>query len=164
LKEIQNAMKNTWFKLTAVTAVAGGLLMASGQTAPPQPAQPTPQQQRMHNRRERLAQYLNLTPAQKAQFKADSQAMRQSAQPLHAQLKQMRQGMAQAIRANDTAAIDRLSAQEANLKGQLSALRHESMARMYANLTPDQKAKADQLPAHMRQMRQQRSNQAPNNG
>lgn len=138
--------------------------MAAGQTVQAQPGQPTQSQQRMHNRTQHLARYLNLTPAQKAQFKAEFQTLRQNAQPIRAQLKQLRQGMFQAIRANDRAGIDQLSAQEASLKGQISAMRHESMAKLYAGLTPEQKAKADQLPAHIRQMRQGRMGTTPSNG
>jgi hypothetical protein len=35
-------------------------------------------------------------------------------------------------------------------------MRHQAFARLYSTLTPEQKAKADQLPAHLRQMRQRR--------
>src|ERR1700722_7265758 len=114
-------MKNTWLRLTAVTMMAGGMVLAVAQDAPSQPAQPpATMHQRAQNRHARIAQYLNLTPAQVAQAKGEFQAVRQSAQPIHQQLKQVRQGMFQAIRANDTAKIDQLSAQEANLKGQIS--------------------------------------------
>ena len=83
--------------------------------------------------------------------------MRQSAQPIRQQLKQVHTAMFQAIQANDTAKIDQFSAQEANLKGQISAMRHEAEAKIYSTLTPEQRAKADQLPAHLRQMRQRRN-------
>ena len=145
-------MKNTWLRFAAAAAVAGGLLLAA-QEVSSQPAQPAVQQ---HRPGARLARYLNLTPAQVAQAKAEFQAVRQSAQPIRQQLKQVRTAMFQAIQANDTAKIDQLSAQEANLKGQISAMRHEAEAKIYGTLTPEQRAKADQLPAHLRQMRQHR--------
>jgi Spy/CpxP family protein refolding chaperone len=160
-------MKNTWLRLTAVTAIAGGMLLAVAQEVPGQPAPPAAQQHlRAHRRAARIAQYLNLTPAQQAQAKAEFQAARQSAQPIRQQLKQVRQGMFQAIQANDTAKIDQLSAQTANLKGQMAAMRNEAIAKIYSSLTPEQRAKADQLPAHIRQMRQQRmqNRQNPSNG
>jgi Spy/CpxP family protein refolding chaperone len=122
------------------------------QAAPPANAT----HQRFHKRAARLAKYLNLTPAQAAQAKAGFQAARQSGQPIREQLKQLRAGIQQAIKAGDTARIDQLSAQQGSLKGQLLAIRHESFAKFYATLSPEQQAKADQLPAHMRQMRQQR--------
>jgi Spy/CpxP family protein refolding chaperone len=145
-------MKNNWLRFAAAAAVAGGLVLAA-QEVPSQPAPPAAQQ---HHRGARLTRYLNLTPAQKAQAKAEFQAARQAAQPIRQQLKQVRSAMFQAVRANDTAKIDQLSAQEASLKGQVSAMRHEAFAKVYSTLTPDQRAKADQLPAHLRQMRQQR--------
>jgi len=145
-------MKNTLLGFAATAAIAGGMLFAA-QEVDSQPAQPAVQQ---HPHGARLAAYLNLTPAQVAQAKADHQAARQSAQPIRQQLKQVRAAMFQAVRANDTAKIDQLSAQEAGLKGQLSAMRNEAFGKMYSTLTPEQRAKADQLPAHFRQMRQQR--------
>ena len=160
-------MKNNWVRYLAVSAMAGGMLLAAGAdvSSPPPPAV----QQHLHGSRyrgARLARYLNLTAAQQAQAKADRQAARQSAQPLRQQLKQVRQQMFQAIRANDAGAIQQLSAQEGSLKGQLAALRHATFAKLYSSLTPDQRAKADQLPAHFRQMRQRRieNRQAQSNG
>jgi Spy/CpxP family protein refolding chaperone len=35
-------------------------------------------------------------------------------------------------------------------------MRHEGFAKLYSTLTPEQRAKADQLPARFRQMRQRR--------
>ena len=136
-------MKNTWLRFAAAAAIAGGMLLAAQEPAVQQ-----------HRPGARIAQYLNLTPAQEAQATAEFQTVRQSAQPIRAQLKQVRLAMFQAVRANDSAKIDQLSAQEANLKGQISALRQQAFARLYTTLTPEQKAKADQLPAHLRQMRQ----------
>jgi Spy/CpxP family protein refolding chaperone len=145
-------MKNTWLRFAAAAAIAGGLLLSA--------QEPGVQQ---HRPGARIAQYLNLTPAQEAQATAEFQAARQSARPIRGQLKQIRLAMSQAVRANDTAKIDQLSAQEANLKGQISALRHQAFARLYTTLTPEQKAKADQLPAQIRQHRVE-SHQTPPNG
>lgn len=141
-------MKKTWLRFAAAAAIAGGMLLAA-QEVGSQPAPPAV----------RLARYLNLTPAQASQAKAEFQAVRQSAQPIREQLKQVHLAMFQAVRVNDTAKIDQLSAQAAGLKGQISALRHQAFARIYSTLTPEQRAKADQLPAHLRQMRHN-----PNNG
>ncbi|MGD0364217.1 MAG: Spy/CpxP family protein refolding chaperone [Bryobacteraceae bacterium] len=158
-------MKNTWLRFAATAAMAGGMVLAAQEVdSNSQPAPPPAVQQ--HRPGARMAQYLNLSPAQVAQARGTLQAARQSAQPMRQQLKQLHAGMFQAIRANDTAAIGRLSAQEANLKGRISAMRHEAFARIYSNLTPDQRAKADQLPAHFRQMRQHwmANHQRPSNG
>lgn len=118
--------------------------------------QASPAAVRQHNRGAKLASYLNLSPAQAEQAKAQLQAARQNAKPIRQQLHQVRAAMFDAVRANDTAKIDQLSAQEASLKGQISAMRNEAFARLYSSLTPEQKAKADQLPARFQQMRQQR--------
>ena len=146
--------------------MAGGMLVAAGPQVST-PSNPTAQQNpRGQKRGEAVAQYLNLTDAQKEQAKAELQAARNSAQAVRQQLRQVRQDMLQAIRANDTSGIQQLSAQEGSLKGQLSMSRGEAFAKIYANLTPEQRAKADQLPAHFRQVRQRRmqNRQAPNNG
>ena len=146
-------MKNTWLRFAAAAAIAAGMLLSAQEPAVPQ-----------HQPGARIAQYLNLTPAQEDQAKAELQAAHQSAQPIRQQLKQVRLAMFQAVRANDTAKIDQLSAQEAGLKGQMSAMRHEAFAKLYSTLTPEQRAKADQLPAHLRQMRQHRmEGQNPSN-
>jgi Spy/CpxP family protein refolding chaperone len=58
-----------------------------------------------------------------------------------------------ALKANDTAAIERLSAKQGQLRGQLTAARTEAMAKFYQTLTPEQKTKADQLHQHMPQRR-----------
>ena len=123
-------MRNTWLRFAAAAAIAGGMLLA--------------------------AQEGGSQPAQVAHGKAEFQAARQSAQPIRRQLKQVRSAMFQAARASDTARIDQLSAREANLRGHISAMRHEAFGRIYSTLTPEQRAKADRLPAHFRQMRQRR--------
>jgi Spy/CpxP family protein refolding chaperone len=155
-------MKNTWLRFLAVPAIAGGMLLAAAPEVSTQP-NPAAQQrtQRLQKRGDRIARFLNLTEAQKAQFASEWQATRASARSIHGQLKQLRQPMFQAVRANDTAAIGQLSAKQGALEGQLSAMRHEEFAKIYSQLTPEQRAKADQLPAHMREMRQRRMENHP---
>jgi Spy/CpxP family protein refolding chaperone len=157
-------MKNTWLRFAAAAAIAGGMLLAAQEVGSQQAPPPAGQQQHRHNGGARMARYLNLTPAQEARARTEFQAVRQSAQPIRQQLKQVRMAMFQAVRANDAQGIDRLSAQEAGLKGQISAMRHEAFARLYSTLTPEQRAKADQIPAHIRQMRQQPMEGQPNPG
>jgi len=141
-------------------------MLLAAQEVGSQPEQPAVQQPHPHDRGARMARYLNLTPAQEAQARAEFQAVRQSAQPIREQLKQVRSAMFQAIRANDTAKIGQLSSQEANLKGQISAMRHQAFAKIYSTLAPEQRAKADQIPAHFRQMRRRwmESHRNPSNG
>jgi len=164
---MKNTMKNRWLRFLAVPAIAGGMLLAAAPEVSTQP-NPAAQQraQRLQKRGDRIARFLNLTEAQKAQFGAELQATRASARPIHRRLKQVRQEMFQAVRANDTAQIRQLSGKEGALEGRLSAMRHDEFAKIYGQLTPEQRAKADQLPAHIREMRQHRmeNHPAPSNG
>jgi Spy/CpxP family protein refolding chaperone len=155
-------------KFATVAAMAAGLSFA--QTAPPAaPAQP--QLGRMHAgikgaMRKRMMERLNLTDAQKAQAKAIFQQAKQNAQPLKAQLKQNREALAAAVKANDVAQIHSLSLQRGNLEGQMLGIRSEAQAKFYAGLTPDQRAKADQMRQQFKARMQQRMKQkkAANNG
>jgi len=141
-------------------------MLLAAQEVGSQPAPPAVQQRRPRDGGARIARYLNLTPAQEAGARAELQSARQSAQPFRLRLKQARLAMFQAVRANDTAGIQRLSAQEARLKSRVLAVREEAFARIYSTLTPEQRAKADTLPAHFKQMRQHRmeSQRTPSNG
>ena len=86
-----------------------------------------------------------LTPAQKEQARAIRQQARQSAEPLEQQLKTKREALAAAVKANDVAQIHSLSAQCGQLQGQLLGIRSEARAKVYATLTPEQKAKAERV-------------------
>ena len=92
-----------------------------------------------------MMEALNLTDAQKTQAKEIFQQARQSAAPLRAQLKQDRDALRAAVKADNTAQIGRLSAAEGQVIGKLMTVRTEAMAKFYQQLTPDQKAKAEQL-------------------
>jgi protein CpxP len=132
-------------KRTLMTFAATGLLAAGMAFAQPPAAR--------HQHAQRMAQALNLTDAQKAEAKSMFQQTRQATQPVRDQLKQTRQELAAAVKANDTAAIERLSAKQGQLMGRLTAARTEAMAKFYQTLTPEQKTKADQLHQNMRQRR-----------
>ena len=95
--------------------------------------------------RHRMLKALNLTAEQKQQAQTIFQQTRQSVQPVAQQAKQNRQALADAVKANDTAKIQQLATQQGSLQGQLLTLRSESMAKFYALLTPDQRAKAEQI-------------------
>ncbi len=152
-------MKNHLMKLAAVAALACG--MAFAQTAPAPAPQPGQAKTGIRARvRQRMMQALNLTDAQKQQAKTIFQQARQSSQPVRQQLQQNRDALAAAVKANDTAQIQSLSNQQGQLRGQLLAIRSEAMAKFYNTLTPDQKAKADQMHQRIRErMQQRRGNQ-----
>jgi len=143
--------------------MAAGMALAQTPAAPAQP-----RAGRMMARqavRGRMLQALNLTDAQKQQTKALMQQARQNAQPLMTQVRANRQALAGAVKANDVAQIHSLAAQQGDLQGQLLGVRSEARAKVYALLTPEQKAKADEMRQKVRERMQQRfEKRKANNG
>lgn len=115
----------------------------------------------------RAASELNLTDTQKQFAKQLMQDTRAQAKPLHEQLRQNRQELEAAVKANNTSAITQLTERQATLRGQISEMRAKAMASFYAQLTPEQKAKAEELKAQRQQRfenrRQNRQNASPRN-
>jgi Spy/CpxP family protein refolding chaperone len=96
---------------------------------------------------------LNLTDAQKEfakQLRTDTAAQ---TKPLRDQLRQNRQDLKAAIQSNNAGAITQLSERQGQLQGQLAAIHGKAMASFHAQLTPEQKAKLDEL----REQRKQRA-------
>lgn len=158
-------MKQTFVKFATTAALAAGMALAQVPSTPAQP-QPAQQGKMWHHRgagRQRMLAALNLTDTQKQQAKSVFQQARQQAQPLREQLKQNREALAAAVKANDVAQIHSLAAQQGNLRGQMLGIRSEAMAKVYANLTPEQKAKADQLHQQFKQRMEQRMEQRKSN-
>ncbi len=140
-----------WMAVAALGAT--GLIAA--ETAPVQ-------HWRAHARSERFMSNLNLSDAQKTQVKSIFQESRQSAMPIRQQLKATRQSLHAAIKANDTAQIQQLATTEGTEFGQLAAIRSTAFAKMYQNLTPDQKSKLEAT-AQARHARHQRPAPAATN-
>jgi Spy/CpxP family protein refolding chaperone len=157
-------MKRYALKFASVAALAAGMAMAQAPAAPADAAHPRAGRAwAAHKgaRMQRMAQALNLTDTQKEQAKAIFQQAKQNAQPLAQQLKQNREALAAAVKANDSAQIHSLAAQQGTLRGQMLAIRSEAMAKLYTTLTPEQKAKADQMHQNMKSRMQSRKG---NNG
>jgi Spy/CpxP family protein refolding chaperone len=133
---------------TAVAALGAASLFAAQTSA----AGPSAGHHRHGRMGAFLSSYLNLTPAQQAQQKTIFQNARQSAMPIHQQLKQTRQSLRAAIQANSTAQIQQLAQTEGSQIGQLAAIRSTAMAQAYQILTPDQQ----QQMAKLQQARQAR--------
>ena len=149
-------------------ALATGLALAqtsAGQaTAPPAGQTQTQTQnqnparrarQMRRNFHQRLMQELALSPAQKQQAKEIFQQTRSANQPVRAQLVQNRESLAAAIKSDDTAQIRKLTEARASLMAKMMTARSEAMAKFYAQLTPEQKAKADQIHQRLQQRRAQ---------
>jgi protein CpxP len=147
-------MKTTFVRFATVAAMAAGMALAQPPAAPAR-----------HAMRGKMFQGLNLTDAQKQQAKTFLQQAKQNAQPLATQLRANRQALAAAVKANDTAQIHSLAAQQGHLEGQLLGIRSEARAKVYALLTPEQKAKADEMRGKVRERTKQRfEKRKANNG
>jgi Spy/CpxP family protein refolding chaperone len=113
----------------------------------------------------RMAEYLNLTDAQKEQAKAAFQQAHQEAQPVRTQLQQNRLALADAVKAGKSEAeIQGLANTTGTLVGQLVAIRTGAFAKVYATLTPEQRQKADQWRGQMKGRFQQRFGGPRTNG
>jgi Spy/CpxP family protein refolding chaperone len=109
-----------------------------------------------------MATALDLTAAQKETAKGIFDQAKTSAQPIRDQLKQNHEAMAAAIKAGKSEAeLTQLATQEGTLMGQLAAIRAKAFSSFYAQLTPEQKTKADQLHQDMKARWQNRTGQQP---
>ena len=106
---------------------------------------------------QRISKYLQLTPDQQAQAKQIFASARQEAAPVRQQLKQNRQALMSAIKSGNDAQIDQITAAQAPLMAQAAAIRAHAFEKVYATLTPDQKAKADNMRSMFHAGRGQRS-------
>ena len=157
-------MKSKWFKPVGAAVLVAGMAFAYAQTESKGPHRSANRQEWMQHRFDRMSAALNLTDAQKTQAKAVRDAEHQSAMQIMPQLKQNRQSLAEAVKAGNTAEIERLSAAQGSLMGKLTAIRTEAFAKIYQTLTPEQRAKADQWSAHSGMMRHPRPAQTRKQG
>ena len=161
-------MKRQIVNLVAVGSMAAGMMFAQAQ-----PAQPAPQghntqagqaaqgQKGMWNHRfearQRMMEALNLTPDQKTMAKSIFGQAREASKPVRMELRQNREAMAGAIKANNQGEIAKLATERGKLTAKLATNRGDAMAKFYQTLTPAQRAKADEmhakLQARMRQFR-----------
>jgi Spy/CpxP family protein refolding chaperone len=103
-------------------------------------------QARMIQRRvAKMTTLLTLTPAQQTQVTSILTNAAQSRAGDRGSMKQVRAQMRTAIEANDSATIEQASNQIGNMAAQNAAARAKTAAAIYQILTPDQKAKAQQL-------------------
>ena len=135
--------------------MAAGLAVAQTPVAPAQP-RPGKMWAKQGAVRGRMLGQLNLTDAQKQQARAIFQQAKQNAEPLAKQARENRQALAAAVKANDVAQIHSLSAKQGHLQGQLLGIRNEAQAKFYASLTPEQKAKADEMRSKVRERMKER--------
>jgi Spy/CpxP family protein refolding chaperone len=92
-----------------------------------------------------VAQKLNLNDSQRKEFHGIFRQARESAVPVRQELRENRQALASAVKADQTADIQRLATARGKLMGQVTAIYSEAQAKFYQTLTPGQRAKADQM-------------------
>lgn len=134
----------TQTKLLLAGALSAALVFAQGPRGP-HGAPPDPQSM-VQRRVGFLTNSLSLTEDQKAKASTIFAAAFTTGQNIRASERANRQSLAEAIKKNDTAAIDQLSAAAGTLSGQLTAIEAKANAAVYAMLTTDQQARLDALP------------------
>ena len=99
---------------------------------------------------------LDLTDAQKQQAKEIFQQARETAQPVAKQLKDNREALQTAIQANDTPRFRRSPHSRERCRGSWRRSVPRAMAKFYGNLTPEQRAKAQEIRSKVRERMGQR--------
>jgi Spy/CpxP family protein refolding chaperone len=103
-----------------------------------------------------MMQALNLTPAQKQQSDTIFNDAKQKAAPIRQEMRQNREALNAAVKANNSAQIETLSTRQGELHGKALAIRSGAMAKFYTILTPEQRTKADDMMSRMRQRMEER--------
>lgn len=135
-------LKLATFLTTAALSTA--LVFAQPPGGPGGP--PPDPQTRIQNRVTFLTTLLTLTSDQQTQATTIFTNAYTAEQSASANAQTAHQALADAIKKNDTAAIDQVSASLGAISGQLTAINAKADAAFYAILTPDQQAKYDSTP------------------
>ena len=112
----------------------------------PRPGGPPDPQQSLQRHIDRLAAHLTLTDAQKSQAAMIFGDAAKAAQPVHQRLRETRNSLQEAVRANNLEQIDQLSNTLGTLTAQGTAIVSKAEAQFIATLTPDQKTKLPEGP------------------
>jgi Spy/CpxP family protein refolding chaperone len=158
-------MKQNLLRVATLGALAAGMIFAQSESGSGQLAKRSEQRQGWRNGgpaqhrahfAQRMANYLNLTPQQRDQAKQIMASAREQAKPVRQQLKANREALMNAIKTGNDAQIDQITQAQAPLIAQASAIRAHAFEKIYATLTPEQKAKADNMRQlfHSRRMHQ----------
>ena len=142
--------------IAVMTILSAGALLAQTPAAPPAhtnngapansaaPAHKHVSQTRAGWRMERLTNRLNLTADQQNQVKAIFKESREQTKSLQPKLHQEREALNAAVKSGSEQQIDQILTQNAQLNTQMRAAHVKAMAKVYALLTPEQKAKFDE--------------------
>jgi Spy/CpxP family protein refolding chaperone len=138
----------------------------SAQTAPPAQAQGQhnhSQNNRPQKMMQKLTADLNLTADQQAKAKQIFHQSWEQRKALTPKLTEERSAVVNAIKTDNPAQIDRVIQQNEQVNAQAAEIHAKAMAKFYAILTPDQKAKMDQKMDH-RMHRMEHAGQASSRG
>jgi Spy/CpxP family protein refolding chaperone len=92
-----------------------------------------------------VATVLNMTSTQRDEAQTAFTEARKAAEPVREDLLKTRHALMDAVKSDDTAQIQRLSSTEGKDIGDLVRIRSTAMAKVYKDLTPDQKTRATAL-------------------
>jgi Spy/CpxP family protein refolding chaperone len=160
-------MRYSFLKYAALTTVTAGIAFAQAPAGNAQRMESNTQEssstqeesRSVTGRLEHMAQNLNLTAAQKEQARMIFEHARQSAQPILGELRQNRMALTAAAKGGASESdIQRLANDHGRFLGQLVAIRTEASAKFYQLLTPEQRAKADQMHEQFRGRMRSRMN------
>jgi Spy/CpxP family protein refolding chaperone len=146
-------MRQRVIHFAAVTALAAGMAVAQ---TPATGTQGVPFRHPVFGHQQ-MMQALNLTTTQQHQADTIFGDARQKAQPIRQEMRQNREALYAAVKANNTPEIDRLSSHQGELQGAALAVRSEAMAKFYAILTPGQRTKWEEIHQQMRQRMDERT-------
>ena len=148
-------MKRHLFQFVAVTALAAGTALAQAPATGKMAPQKAPFTHPMFGHQQ-MMQALNLTPEQKQKSDTIFADAKQKAQPIREEMRQNREALHAAVKANNTSQIEKLSTHQGELHGKMCAIRSGAMAKFYTILTPEQRTKADEMMTRMRQRMEER--------
>ena len=157
-------MKPHLFQFAAVTALAAGVALAQ---APATGTRPAPQRVPFAHPvfgHEQMMQALNLTTVQQQQANTIFGDARQKVEPVRQEMRQTKEALHAAVKANNASQIEGLSSHQGELQGKALAIRSEAMAKFYAILTPEQRTKADQMLSRMWRRMEERMRERESEG
>lgn len=128
-------------------AMAGALMAQTTPSAPTPSTNHATVRSRSDWMVQRLTKRLNLTADQQTRVKAIFADSRQQVHALAPQLRAERDALKAAVKTDSESQIDQITQQNAQMTAQLEAVHVKAMAKVYAMLTPDQKAKFDHMDA-----------------
>ena len=157
-------MKRYLFQFGAITGLAAGIALAQAPATGIRPApQTVPFTQPVFGH-EQMMQALNLTTVQQQQATTIFGDAMQKAEPIREEMRQNREALHAAVKANNTLEIERLSSHQGELQGKALAIKSEAMAKFYAVLTPEQRTKADQMLSRIWQRGEERMRERESEG